>query len=68
MWWASLYTDSSIRRPKLDGMDFNQLDEYQSNCLERPISDEEIKMVVWSFAGDKAPRPDGFSMDFYKAC
>lgn len=33
-------------------------------CFERPISLEEVKKVIWGFEGEKAPRPDGFSMEF----
>lgn len=32
------------------------------------ISEEEIKKVIWSFNNNKSPRPDDFSMAFFKDC
>jgi hypothetical protein len=37
------------------------------NCqLTKEISEEEIEHVVWSMDLDKAPGPDGFSINFYR--
>lgn len=37
-----------------------------NNWLERPLSDEEIKLAVFTLASEKAPGPDGFSMAFFQ--
>lgn len=36
--------------------------------MERPFTEEEVKMVVWMLDGDKAPGSDGFILAFYKSC
>nr|GEY08447.1 RNA-directed DNA polymerase, eukaryota, reverse transcriptase zinc-binding domain protein [Tanacetum cinerariifolium]GEY08450.1 RNA-directed DNA polymerase, eukaryota, reverse transcriptase zinc-binding domain protein [Tanacetum cinerariifolium] len=38
----------------------------QNDDLEREVSNEEIKRVVWDCGIDKAPRPDGFTFGFYR--
>nr|GEU59129.1 ribonuclease H-like domain-containing protein [Tanacetum cinerariifolium] len=38
----------------------------QCLAIERPFSDEEIKMAVWECGDDKAPGPDGMTFKFVK--
>ena len=38
------------------------------STLEREFTEEEVRKVVKSMVGDKAPGPDGFSMAFFQAC
>jgi hypothetical protein len=40
----------------------------ESRWLEREFEEEEVLKIVKHMKGDKAPGPDGFSMDFIKAC
>eukprot|EP00253_Pinus_taeda_P004868 PITA_04868 len=42
--------------------------EEQNWALRRTITMEEVKEVVRSMPSDKAPGPDGFTINFYKAC
>ena len=37
-----------------------------SDDLDAPISKDEIKKATWSLHPDKAPRPDDFSIRFYR--
>lgn len=46
----------------MDALDFPQPDEGQAAWLERSFDEVEVRKA------DKAPRPDGFSLAFYKAC
>lgn len=55
-------------RPKVDGLSLPQLGEDQAVRLERPFDEEKVKKVVRILDGDKVPRPDGFTIAFYKAC
>ncbi len=55
------------RRPLLDGLEFLVISNEDSNWLGRPF-EEEVLGVIQGFNGDKAPGPDGFSMDFFQAC
>jgi hypothetical protein len=36
--------------------------------LEAPISEEEVWKAICSLPSDKAPGPDGFTVNFYKVC
>ncbi|GKF48200.1 hypothetical protein Tco_0141451, partial [Tanacetum coccineum] len=38
----------------------------QKEDMERRISKEEVKRVVWDCGVDKSPGPDGFSFSFYR--
>nr|GEV96982.1 hypothetical protein [Tanacetum cinerariifolium] len=38
----------------------------QNDDLEREVSNEEIKRVVWDCGIDKVPGPDGFTFGFYR--
>jgi exonuclease III len=40
----------------------------ENKVLNRPISDKEIKQVVFSMHPDKAPGPDGYTVHFYTQC
>ncbi|XP_038975305.1 uncharacterized protein LOC120106373 [Phoenix dactylifera] len=43
-----------------------RLTEIQREDLDRSISDDEIRMVMFSLKDNKAPGPDGFSAGFFK--
>ena len=36
--------------------------------LNRPMTEEEVSEVLKDMQNDKAPSPDGFNVDFFKAC
>ena len=36
--------------------------------LLKPFSESEIINVIWAMDPDKAPFPDGFTTNFYRAC
>ncbi|KAI5404227.1 hypothetical protein KIW84_051396 [Lathyrus oleraceus] len=38
------------------------------SLLEKHFSLEEIKIVIWHGDGDKSLSPDGFNLNFYRAC
>lgn len=45
---------------------FEGLEAQEVVWLEEPFFEEEVFSAVSRFNGDKAPRPDGFSMAFWK--
>lgn len=59
-----------IKRTSRLRVDLLKLLEHRSRVnlqnLEQPFSLEEIKKAVFDLGGDKAPRPDGFPMQFFK--
>ena len=36
--------------------------------LNRPVTEEEVRVVINEMQNGKAPGPDGFKVDFFKAC
>jgi hypothetical protein len=50
--------------PEADGLAFDSIDPVEREMLERPFEREEVVQVLHDFQGDKAPRPDGFTMAF----
>eukprot|EP00253_Pinus_taeda_P030838 PITA_30838 len=42
--------------------------ELNTNFFHREISLEEVEEAIRSMPNDKAPGPDGFTINFYKAC
>lgn len=46
---------------------FRKLDEAQGCFLDGLITDEEIKDVVWSCQGSKAPGMDGYTFTFSRS-
>nr|GEY47082.1 hypothetical protein [Tanacetum cinerariifolium] len=58
-----VYNVMGVGRPEFFSSKFKRLSVDQSLAIERPFSDEEIKMAVWECGDDKAPgdRPDAKS-------
>lgn len=55
MWWTfftNIYADREIYRPSLNGLEFKSLNDSQRDWLERPISEEEVKNIIWNFEND----------------
>ncbi|XP_025636103.1 uncharacterized protein [Arachis hypogaea] len=50
-----------------DGL-VNRIDEEESIALERLLTSEEIREAVWDCESSKAPRSDGYNMNFIKKC
>eukprot|EP00253_Pinus_taeda_P001720 PITA_01720 len=46
----------------------NSISNEQNQALTREISLEEVEEAVKDMPNDKAPGPDGFTINFYKAC
>jgi len=42
--------------------------EEKNFLLLREFTEQEIEEVVFTMASDKAPGPDGFTIEFFKAC
>ena len=49
----------------MDGLDFACIEEEERQSLEKEFTKEEVIQVLREMEGDKAPGPDGFTMDFF---
>ncbi|KAK1282110.1 hypothetical protein QJS10_CPB22g00394 [Acorus calamus] len=52
--------------PKWNDEALPHLSEEQRNSLSCPFQEEEIRHVIFSAEGDKAPGPDGFTFRFFQ--
>ena len=66
--YKRLYLESKTWRPTIDGLEFACLDKIERSMLEREFEKEEIIEALKEGEGDKAPRPDGFTMAFFQKC
>ena len=63
--YHSLYQESEAWKPEVDGLAFDSIKPTDRDLLERPFDKEEVVQVLQNLQGDKAPRPDGFTMAFF---
>ena len=59
-------TDSDAQLDLLSGIP-TLVNDKENNELAKPILEFEIKNAIWSLQADKVPRPDGFTINFYRA-
>ncbi|GKE29664.1 RNA-directed DNA polymerase, eukaryota, partial [Tanacetum coccineum] len=52
--------------PKINFIFPKRLAQDQANDLERSISRDEIRVVVWNYGDNKSPGPDGYTFEFFK--
>ena len=69
--FQELYTNIGETNPKaeldlLHGMPSIIKDE-ENRELAKPIMEYEIRNTIWSLHADKAPWPNGFTINFYRA-
>ncbi|GJU87842.1 putative RNA-directed DNA polymerase, eukaryota, reverse transcriptase zinc-binding domain protein [Tanacetum coccineum] len=60
------FQKSSIIRPTFTSIRFKSLSMSESSSLDAPFTTLEIKDAVWSYGGEKASGPDGFTYKFIK--
>ena len=65
-WWIFIrnYQKLEAWRPIINGLEFACLDKTERSMLEREF-EEEIIEALKEAEGDKAPKPDGFTMAFF---
>lgn len=56
------------RRPFVDNLQFNVIDQVERDFLVQAFEEVEILEAINSLGGDKAPRPDGMTIAFFKKC
>ena len=66
--YKRLYQEPETWRPTIDGLEFACLDEIERSMLEREFEKEEIIEALKEVEGDKALRPDGFTIAFFQKC
>ncbi|WJZ98579.1 hypothetical protein VitviT2T_017093 [Vitis vinifera] len=62
--FQGLLANPSGRKPNIDGLILERLEDLDVEGLEKPFSEKEVFSALSSFYGEKAPGPEGFSMTF----
>ena len=61
-----MLTDPRGWRANLEGLLFSRLGDREALSLEVSFTEEEVFLALLDLNGDKAPRPDGFTVAFWK--
>nr|GEV49162.1 RNA-directed DNA polymerase, eukaryota [Tanacetum cinerariifolium] len=64
--FSNRFSKMNSSRFKLDLVFPKQLSFIQSEDLERPVTYNEVKVVVWECGTNKSPGPDGFTFEFFR--
>ncbi|GAU34402.1 hypothetical protein TSUD_217420 [Trifolium subterraneum] len=75
MFWEQLQFKESILKQKSRTKWIQEGDSNTSffhatikGCRRKPFGEEGVRETVWSCDGNKCPGPDGFNINFFKAC
>ncbi|CAN0884339.1 LINE-1 retrotransposable element ORF2 protein [Linum grandiflorum] len=64
--YKRLYLEDITNRPFPNSLVMRVIGETEAADLVRPFLVEEVRRAVMNCAGDKAPGPDGFNLEFFK--
>ncbi|RVW54885.1 Transposon TX1 uncharacterized 149 kDa protein [Vitis vinifera] len=66
--FGNLYSKPEGDSWKIEGIDWAPISEESAIWLDRPFSEEEVRMTVFQLNKEKAPGPDGFTLAVYQEC
>ncbi|GAU30605.1 hypothetical protein TSUD_62250 [Trifolium subterraneum] len=66
--YSKLFSEEWLQRPFLQGINFKTLSADDNAFLLEPFAEDEVRETIWSCDGNKSPGPDGFNINFLKAC
>ena len=64
--FKSLYTTAGLSFRGVDGIDWQPIPRPLAEWLERPFEEDEIKRAIQECDGNKAPGPNGFTLELFK--
>ncbi|XP_026460621.1 uncharacterized protein LOC113361664 [Papaver somniferum] len=67
-YYTNLFTATSSISPSFDNMSFKRIEAGKQTWLERPFDETEVWEAIKKCGVNKAPGPDGYNVEFYKAC
>lgn len=64
---TALFKEEHLKRPLLEGLEFDRISNVEKIWLERKFS-EEVLFTIKSMKGDKSPGSNGFTISFFQRC
>ncbi|KAJ9567980.1 hypothetical protein OSB04_003946 [Centaurea solstitialis] len=64
--FAKKFHDEHPVRPVINSPHFKKISDSQRSWLELPFTEQEVKAAVWKCGNNKAPGPDGFTIEFVR--
>ena len=64
--FQQLLTEEPGWKADIEGLHLQSLNSSEADGLEVPFTEEEIHSALLDMNGDKAPRPDGFTVAFWQ--
>ncbi|RVW87592.1 putative ribonuclease H protein [Vitis vinifera] len=73
VWWQECTGEGweghkFMRKLKVEGIDWVPISGESGVWLDRPFTEEEVRMAVFQLNKEKAPGPDGFTIAVYQEC
>lgn len=65
-YFKKIYTKGNRASGRFEGLEWCPIDDNSRTRLGRPFEIEETRAAINECGGDKAPGPDGFTMEFFK--
>ena len=66
--FGKLYSKLEGASRRVEGVDWVSIHGESTIWLDRPFSEEEVRMAVFQLNKEKAPSPDGFTIAVYQEC
>ncbi|KAJ9709590.1 hypothetical protein PVL29_001191 [Vitis rotundifolia] len=66
--YQQLLSDNPGWKADIGSLQLKQISQSEAEGLELPFSESEVHATLMEMNGDRAPRPDGFTMAFWQDC
>ncbi|RVX02249.1 hypothetical protein CK203_028313 [Vitis vinifera] len=66
--FKELLSEDTGWKADIGSLQLDQINQEESEILERPFTEEEIQGALMEMNGDKVPGPDGFTLAFWQSC
>ena len=66
--FQQLLSENSDWKANIGGLQLKQISQQEAELLELPFSESEVLAALMDMNGDKAPRPNGFTVAFWQSC
>lgn len=67
-YYTKLFTATSVVTPSFENLQFKSIDNTRKGWLERSFDEDEVVRSIKLCGDNKAPGPDGYNLEFDKAC